>query len=509
MVLAKTDGSERWYDGADEFAEAFASAEDHTTEELSYLSTIKREATHDAQHSTPEVVKLSKEARAAMDPEMFAVPRSKILPIHDAYHIHMSWGTVNATKGLTQAERKEARQRIIERADALGMDTSDWDSGKINSSLVLNAMSLNIANDDHPNKMPFSGVMTRIDEPSDAPPEGSGGRLITISSEAAEKGLKSLLGMAIDYKPGLDGHAPQNKIGIITAATIEGNAILIEGFLYASDFPEVAAEIKANKDDLGFSYEARNLWTLDPDANPVVISDCVFTGAAILRKDKAAYHTTSLQASKEIEEMTPELKLALDKMTADQAEISKALATLSASVVNIEATQVSAANYLSKVEPHASKLENCAAEMEAAGIGGDSSNGHAVALRKMAGHMRAEAAVGRMPSVWHGGSVYGAGEKKAETDPGFEAAMKPLTDKLAALGTQIADMKAAAVKDSPAPERKTIPKEFTALLAKHGIGEPEDGGKIDMAKLDGAMKELPVSQRLQVKAGLRQSGMIA
>ena len=74
------------------------------------------------------------------------------------------------------------------------------------------------------------------------------------------------------------------------------NAILIEDFIYAADFPEVAAEIKASQGVLGFSYEARNLYTNDPDANPCVITDCVFTGAAILRKDKAAYRTTSIAA---------------------------------------------------------------------------------------------------------------------------------------------------------------------------------------------------------------------
>jgi hypothetical protein len=104
--------------------------------------------------------------------------------------------------------------------------------------------------------------------------------------------------MAVDYKPALDGHDPKAKIGIVTAATIEGNAILIEVFIYAADFPEVAAEIKASKDLLGFSYEARNLYTNDPDANPCVITDCVFTGAAILRRDKVAYRTTSIAISR-------------------------------------------------------------------------------------------------------------------------------------------------------------------------------------------------------------------
>jgi hypothetical protein len=58
-----------------------------------------------------------------------------------------------------------------------------------------------------------------------------------------------------------DQRARQAKIGVITAANIEGDAILIEGFIYATDFPEVAAEIKASHDLLGFSYEAHNLYT--------------------------------------------------------------------------------------------------------------------------------------------------------------------------------------------------------------------------------------------------------
>jgi hypothetical protein len=38
--------------------------------------------------------------------------------------------------------------------------------------------------------------------------------------------------------------------------------------------------------------------------------------------------------------------------------------------------------------------------MEAAGIGGDPQRGHAVVLRRMAGHMRAEAALGKVPYIY-------------------------------------------------------------------------------------------------------------
>jgi hypothetical protein len=123
---------------------------------------------------------------------------------------------------------------------------------------------------------------------------------------------------------------------VITAATIDGNAILIEGFIYAADFPEVAAEIKASQDALGFSYEARNLYTNDPDANPCVITDCVFTGAAILRKDKAAYRTTSIAAVAEEDDMNEDVKKLLEGLSSGLEGLTKQFTDLSASVEELK-----------------------------------------------------------------------------------------------------------------------------------------------------------------------------
>lgn len=146
----------------------------------------------------------------------------------------------------------------------------------------------------HPNRMPFSGILTQIVEPSDSAPDGSNGRRVMITAEAAARALDTLLGMGVNYCP--DGHNPKEKIGIIDAATIEGNSIAVKGYIFAADFPEEAAQIKANKDNLGMSFEARDLWTNDQGANPVPIIDCVFTGAAIVLKNKAAYRSTSINA---------------------------------------------------------------------------------------------------------------------------------------------------------------------------------------------------------------------
>jgi hypothetical protein len=445
----------------------------------------------------------------------YAVPAKPALRIHDASAVRFAWDHVHVTKGLTADERKEARRRIMERAQQLGLDTESWDAGKLKLPIVLNAMSLNIALDDgHPNKMPFRGITTRIDEPSDRPPEGSGGRLITISAEAAENALSSLLGVAVDYKPELDGHNPQAKIGVITAANIEGDAILIEGFIYAADFPEVAAEIKASQDALGFSHEARNLYTNDPNANPCVITECVSIGAAILRKDKAAYRTTSIAASAEDDAMSEEIKKALEGLTSGLDGLTKQFAELSASVEDLKKKgpeKVEAnARTMSMVEPHALACEACADGMEAAGVGGDPQNGHALVLRRVAGHLRAAAALGKVPHVFRDSDwlTAAADDKADDVSKKLDEMVKPLPDGLKALESKLADVKAAAVANAEAPARKTLSPAITTFLVKAGLEAPANGEKFSLAKLNDALKELPTATRLLVKAGLGQADLL-
>lgn len=447
------------------------------------------------------MAKLTKEARDALPDSDFAINRD--IPIHDADHVRMALSTV-LRASLDDDERKTARDRIIARAKQFGVDATALEKGsRLSTSFQLSAMALNIQNNDHPNKMPFSGILTRIGEPSDAPPDGSGGKLITISKEAAERSLHTLLGMAVNYKSGLDGHAPQFKIGIITDATISGNEIPIKGYIYAADFPKEAAEIKANKDLLGFSYEARELYTNDPDANPCVITDCVFTGAAILLKAKAAYRTTSIAASAaEDDFMTPETKAALDKLAADQAALTASMTAIAASVAKLAEPITAAAALVAKVEPHAAKLDADAAAMEVAGLG-DAASG----LRKLASDMRAEAAAGRAPRALAASKETGP----APVDVASEVAkaIAPVTAALAAMSTQLADVKAAAATAAKQPERKTLAPAITALLAKNGLEAPgADGEKIPLAKIDVAFKDMPSDRRLEAKASLRQAGLI-
>jgi hypothetical protein len=64
--------------------------------------------------------------------------------------------------------------------------------------------------------------------------------------------------------------------------------------------------------------------------------------------------------------------------------------------------QINAVNLTEQVEPHARTLESAANAMEAAGIGAHLTDGYGVHLRKMAACMRADAAQGKLPSVYHG-----------------------------------------------------------------------------------------------------------
>src|SRR6266513_2860292 len=93
-------------------------------------------------------------------------------------------------------------------------------------NLSLSAMSIALPKlARHPNRLPFRGVLTVLDVPSDRAPAGARGHRVLLTRAAAEAALPSLLGMALDYTPALDGHDARRKVGIITSADIAARAI--------------------------------------------------------------------------------------------------------------------------------------------------------------------------------------------------------------------------------------------------------------------------------------------
>ena len=148
----------------------------------------------------------------------------------------------------------------------------------------------------HPNRVPFEGVLTVVNAASDKAPAGARGHRVMLTREAAEKALPSLLGMAVDYRPGWDGHDARRKIGLLTEADVIGPRLVVRGYLYARDFPEVTRAIEAHAPEkLGMSYELADARVEDMRAEIWKLTRVTFTGAAILLRDKAAYRATSFR----------------------------------------------------------------------------------------------------------------------------------------------------------------------------------------------------------------------
>jgi hypothetical protein len=207
----------------------------------------------------------------------------------------------------------------------------------------------------HPNRAAFRGVLTVVDVPSQRAPSGSGGRRVVLTRGAAEAALPSLLGMALDYAPSFDRHDVRRKVGVITSADVVGRNLEVGGYLYAKDFPDIVAEVAktgrrtvnggsahgfgfsglrtegaklraslaaaverirsltaairggANDDEapalgaeasgfgggeLGMSFEVTDVVLAEERARVWTLVKVTFTGAAILRKAKAAYQDT-------------------------------------------------------------------------------------------------------------------------------------------------------------------------------------------------------------------------
>ncbi len=197
----------------------------------------------------------------------------------------------------------------------------------------------------HPNRVAFRGVLTVVDVVSDKAPSGARGHRVMLTRKAAENAIPSLLGMALDYSPRFDAHDTRRKVGVITRADIAGREIEVSGFLYGRDFPEVVAAVsdqpsavrtkgvrsqvsgvrktgrpmpstennptastkrdlpaKTESDrrasstrELGMSYEIADAVVEDIKATVWVLNRVTFTGAAILRRDKAAYGSTWIE----------------------------------------------------------------------------------------------------------------------------------------------------------------------------------------------------------------------
>lgn len=328
--------------------------------------------------------------------------------------------------------------------------------------LLLEAMALDIPEfPEHPNRVPFSGVLTLLDVPSDRPPAGAAGHRVVLPRAVAERALVSLLGMAVDYAPGLRGHDVRRKIGVITRADITGNRLEVSGYLFGKDFPEVVRELRARRERLGMSYEVTEVRVADPAAKVWVLENVVFTGAAILERTSAAYEQTSLAANAGSNPggIKPPLRgdegEPMDKKVIETLElVAQASQTLTA---------------------------------EFAGV------------RALLGEMRQTHE--RLAQLIEEGKA-----PPAE----IEARVDELTRISEELRRQNAALREQAERFSAQVTRKTVSPQVLSLLSKAGVGADVMGanGRVDTAVLDKALDGLPVEQRIAVKSQLARAGAI-
>lgn len=319
------------------------------------------------------------------------------------------------------------------------------------TSLHLEAMALTIPEvSKHPNRVPFAGILTMLDTPSDRAPAGAAGHRVVLPARVAEAALPSLLGMAVDYAPGLRGHDVRRKIGVITRAEIHGRRLEISGYLFGKDFPDVVRELRARREQLGMSYEVTGVRVADPSAEVWVLEHVVFTGAAILERDAAAYQSTSLAACRghgaapiEAKGAVMEQKImeTLNALGAASQQLAAECASLRATVEELRATQDS--------------------------------------LRQSLG--------GRMHA--------GAGSLEAQVEE---------------IRRQNEALRAQAELFSAQVTRKTVPPQVLTLLAKSGVGSYAVGanGRVELPVLDKALEGLPLEQRIAVKSQLARAGAL-
>lgn len=174
------------------------------------------------------------------------------------------------------------------------------------NNIELKFNSFNFSdNDEHINKMPFSGICLMANKPSDGIPCGSD-KPVAFSNEAITNALSSFVNMGVncrydDYgapECSLTGHDTRFKIGVVEEATVQdGDNVFIKGSLWKHDFYDVCFMIKNAKDSLGFSVEVC-VNEIEDSGDFYLVKDFTFTGVSILYKNLAAFKATQLAAQR-------------------------------------------------------------------------------------------------------------------------------------------------------------------------------------------------------------------
>jgi hypothetical protein len=163
----------------------------------------------------------------------------------------------------------------------------------------------------HRNLVPFEAIAMYVDKPVDAKPHftdydakktaesDDGAPKLVFKRSAVEEALPSLIGMGVNAQEGaLENHAFRSTVGLITEAWLDGNAVMIRGFIYGFFFSDLVQAIKTLRTKLGACPSfASMVVDLPEEEKPefMFVNSLLFTGCAILQKKNCAFEGTQVR----------------------------------------------------------------------------------------------------------------------------------------------------------------------------------------------------------------------
>lgn len=149
------------------------------------------------------------------------------------------------------------------------------------------------------NRHPISGVLFRIDEPSEAVPAKGPGLPLYIPHDVAASVVNSVSGLPLDAADNLSQHADEDITGVMLSAEVKEKDFVVHGFLWEASRPTKVQAIADNQERLGMSMTA-DAWghESDIDGRKVFWVDRLdLKGGNILYAEKATFQQTRLIAA--------------------------------------------------------------------------------------------------------------------------------------------------------------------------------------------------------------------
>ena len=182
--------------------------------------------------------------------------------------------------------------------------------------ISIGAVTLSAAKHANPNQHPVSGVLFRIDEPSENIPSVGPGLPLYISKEIAAEAVSQVSGLPLDAHDNLSQHANEDIAGVMLSASIEDKDFCVRGYLWGWSKNKKIQSITSAKEKLGMSMNAAAIGhEAVVDGTKVFwIDQLILLGANILYSNCATYEKTSLLAA----EKSAEIAVAPDTNEQDE-----------------------------------------------------------------------------------------------------------------------------------------------------------------------------------------------